>query len=44
MWVLFFDIEIKDFEFEDLGLGWGCGKGYIVGFFIGVKDDVGNIG
>lgn len=42
--VLSFDTETKDLELEDSGPGWGRGKGHIVGFSIGAKDDAGNIG
>jgi DNA polymerase-1 len=42
--VLSVDTETKDLELDDSGPGWGRGKGHIVGFSIGAKDNAGNVG
>lgn len=42
--VLSIDTETYDPELLDSGPGWGRGKGHIVGFSIGAKDAVGNVG
>jgi len=42
--VISFDTETYDPELLDSGPGWARGKGHIVGFSLGAKDSLGNLG